>query len=1149
VHKRKGGKKIEIGLLAKEKEMGDISNTGATQPAGGGYFQSGSGGGKMDLTASSSPAEQVMQIAETSGEEALAFFQGAMNPQGINNAGKIIVPANNRGIQTVVKPVTVYGNFASVPGWSGAVIWLIQNGSLSVHMYRLFPLGAPVPVQQSLTTPTFGLYNIAAVLTANMFVPCVADEDVRLEPAIENTFTMGRPIAGTIRLKSDATSTTSAAMSGTASAGAINDTRTAGDFSAPVLAQQSVTKKDGIVDSKIQDGIVALIGPDIAPDFTPINWTRTYSTSRSALLIDLLDGQVLSGQNTSSAQPYGSTGGPAAAWLSPYITLIKATPNSNLILPIQKGQRDAVVPIGLEDSPEVWINCFVDLVVPAPSGQQTNVLDNLLKYPPIGYKMAGAVWVIHYFMNNLVVNSTTPTLQLVSLAERFEVSDSVSTQYFAGLVQSLYPTTIQPTQPPSGAPQPGLQTATTGSTQTQVPMINGGTALTGAYYRIPQKFRSQPIRPAYTMWVGSFVQTSSTGGEYQLLAGSALSNALIAAGAVSMTGGADSHGFPTTANSQVETIALNLPTYTSVTEISIIGSRVYEPGAIGPCRVIRFDNVAKGQNILVGGTIYVEAIPSGNIAPFYSNASNAVQSTQCNYVDLLALLCNGDNETFKRVYTCSQYDHLIDYLKILGQPRSILEKWQDLNRKTNNELSTHKAIMAAKAGGFLDALRSAASRGMHHAMEFGKGALNTYNEYEPYAKAAYGAYKRYGGHRNAGGAMVEEVPDDDEEDAVQYPGLHMLADRQRRWGDGEFPMKGVRMNISRPAYCTEVQGPDAYWAGQPSFDISGVAGGSLSDSDDEDEHVNALGSFGASLAVEEARGFVGARIPNFSTIMSADATEHAIISVTSDPALQALLPPDFDPAKIGISVPTGFLVDPMRAVRIIHKLYELKSHRQNPQLKRYFGDFKAAVSQLEKHMKTQTKHAYMTDFNQVSNIARGLQAAISHLHAEVNAVSLECVYEPSKRVDIDPVVLILAQPLSANVQATGDQAFSVQVFFGPGGLAKVKSHLRGPPPKRNRQGEMFDSTSLGVLFANAPKDLDTPSVMAGFLGHLGTIQLRSMLLHKRLKVKGLTEGDRNFLKQQLEGLKKAMAHFHGAGDRPVSTFVRNVYTKPSIFYK
>ena len=1110
--------------------MAEMSNTGGSGFTGGQMsnpYGSGIMGGKMDSMFSPvGPVseESVKELAEQSGQEALAFYQGAMNPQGINNAGKIIVPANNRGIQTVVKPVTVYGNFAAIPGVSGALIWLTQNGALSVHMYRLFALGSPCPVAPTATSASFGLYNINAVLTQNLFIPMVPDEDVRLEPDIANTFTMGRTIAGSIRLKSDATSTTSAAMSGTASAGAINDTRTAGDFAAPVLAQQSVTKKDGIVDSKIQDGIVTLIGPDIAPDFTPLNWTRTYSTSRSAILIDILDGQVLSGQGTSNAQPYGSTGGPAAAWLSPYITLTRLVPNSNLILPIQKGQRDSVTPIGMEDSPEIWINCFVDLVKPALGTQQSpNVLDNLIKYPPVGYRIAGAVWVVHYFINNFTANGTTPTLNLVCEAERFEVSDSVSTQYWAGLIAGT-PGAGTGQQPSTNPPLPGLAPTTSGGALQGVPMLNGANpisgspTLTGAYYRIPQKFRSQPIRPAYTMWVGSLVQCSSTGNEYSLVSAQSgeAGGGILAALGNSSTGGADAHGFQNAAPLQTMVYPWNLPTYTSVVEISIIGGRVYEPGAIGPCRVIRFDNVAKGQNILVGGTLYVEAVPSGNIAPFYSNASNAVQSTQCNYVDLLALLCNGDNEHFKRVYTCSQYDYFVNnYLKILNQPISVLDKWSDLSRVVP-ELRKPEVIRAARAGGFFDAIREHVS----HALPYVRTGLGM---------AAKAHEFLSGGEFESAGAIGYEYPQ-------TSPGYQHLLEMKRSADSGRYPLQ-----IELPeSELTGVRHPEAYAYGQPS---NWSAGGSLINlqgmedwshhadgpfgeecEDDEDGcQVHTLGSFGASEAVTASYDgkISGARIPAGSMVSTGPS----------------------DSASIGphsVTVPTGFLMDPLRAFALLHKLYELTSHKKANEVKTFFGTYKDAYAEWKKK---RPRNPYTGEQGLAADLT-SLQKALDDLEKAKGQLEVPCIYT-SRVVRVVPIAIVLRQPL----KTAGESVYSLQVFFSPGGIGKVKTDFPAVrvPTKRQR-GEKYDKVSYGVLFGGV-EVAPTAAALAEFLARIGLLQAESRRSYLALKKESnSSDSEKDAARKNIQGVHAAMAKLYGAEHRPVDTYMRNRFVVPSEFW-
>jgi hypothetical protein len=698
-------------------------------------------------------AHEISPILHTRASDAIDFLIGALDP---NSGESFVCPANLNNQQTICKKVTVYGNFPATPGFSGAIMWLIQNGSYSVHRYISFPNGKIVPNNGQPHTSnslSMGLYGIDCQLTQNLFIPVVPQEDVRIEPPMAVDFVLSRVVAGYIRVKSDATSTTIAALSGTFSAGSLNDSRSAGDFSAPILAQQSTVKKDGIVDAKIQDGIVTIVGPDILPDFAPVDASLTLGDTNSGISPNINGTTIFNGRNLTSAQPYmGSDLKPGAVWISPWSKMVPSATNSlpnaaQVLPPPTLGPLNNVFPLGLEDTPTFRMALGVSTVATTPP------------YPVMGDVLLGAVFVFHYFITCQTVTSTSgiPDILVIVVGERHEVAETLTQQYFApqGSATATNPTPVpDPAGTPAGMsfPPPPVQYP----------------PATGSYYRVPIIRETRPRRPQNSLWLGTLMCCSNS--------------TVVANGGQTAATGFNMAAFSATASTPAAfTAGLNatvqVPTCTQIFNIDFIGNRLYDQGSLGPLRVIRYDNPAAGQNLLVAGAIMIEAIPGGALAPYYSNAQQSRQATNVNYVALLSYLMNGNNPWFKRVYTGVQYDALINgFIKSLKAASSIQEKLQELISSAP-ELKGTSAYNALESAGIIKSL-----------WKYGL----------PAAEAILNFAKR--SRDENPNCYVEEIDDD----GPQRPSP------QKRIGEGYFPFASKRILPRRQGHVTDMQDEDYF---------------------------------------------------------------------------------------------------------------------------------------------------------------------------------------------------------------------------------------------------------------------------------------------------------------------------------------------------
>lgn len=162
-----------------------------------------------------------------------------------------LVPPNMENMVTVLKEQTVYGTLPNSS--TGALVW--QHYVSGDTLHYLTPVTRAASYSDSTITVKLGTY-----LPFNR-------EVVSMSPDLNDDFVLGRVVGGQLTLKSDTTSTTSAAMSGEMHAVALTDLRGFRSLKVAELIQQTVTKKDAVWNVPCQQGVVTIIGPDICNEF------------------------------------------------------------------------------------------------------------------------------------------------------------------------------------------------------------------------------------------------------------------------------------------------------------------------------------------------------------------------------------------------------------------------------------------------------------------------------------------------------------------------------------------------------------------------------------------------------------------------------------------------------------------------------------------------------------------------------------------------------------------------------------------------------------------------------------------------------------------------------------------------------------------
>ena len=124
--------------------------------------------------------------------------------------------------------------------------------------------------------------------------------------------------------------------------------------------------------------------------------------------------------------------------------------------------------------------------------------------------------------------------------------------------------------------------------------------------------------------------------------------------------------------------------------MSIRPRNLYQPGSLGPCRIIKYDGFTTNQNLRLDSVFIAECIPGGTSAPFTQLAAQTSEvCMNLSALPFLTELYNGMGP-FRRVWTISEHT---DFLKI------------DLKNFTNRNIGgfgQRKLMIAAKNAGLLE---------------------------------------------------------------------------------------------------------------------------------------------------------------------------------------------------------------------------------------------------------------------------------------------------------------------------------------------------------------------------------------------------------------------------------------------------------------
>ena len=248
--------------------------------------------------------EVAYKVANRRVEGALSFLKTTFNPIVYNAAPPCEVDARS----DILKDVTVQGQFTlpsstpigeGIPFSSGMVLWLLKRGFASIYRMAFVPTGAVSNVSfaganglvsadlnitassDNTTQPGQGTtaadgYGIISTITyvQELAIPVGSnnlDGTITVTPAIDFNIVRGRVYAGVLSSYSSSVSIGNTTLAGTFTASSLSDTRfvaqsPTGAFSITNLVQSSETTKDAVIQVPSDQGVNALVGPDVQDD-------------------------------------------------------------------------------------------------------------------------------------------------------------------------------------------------------------------------------------------------------------------------------------------------------------------------------------------------------------------------------------------------------------------------------------------------------------------------------------------------------------------------------------------------------------------------------------------------------------------------------------------------------------------------------------------------------------------------------------------------------------------------------------------------------------------------------------------------------------------------------------------------------------------
>lgn len=719
--------------------------------------------------------------------------RGAVVPPDLVN-----FPASIQTVSGWLQAPAIPPNSTEVSPKPNAVIWQTLNGCVALNRYSLFRNGytqklvAQTLVEETASPAWFTNYgdlwwnmlgNIVVsptdangnYTTDDLYIPVEDNRNVKLSPDIAETFYRGRLVGGRITVVSDSTSTTSAALSGTFNAGYIGDTRGIPGLSPPKLTQNTVTRKDTLMNVKVQEGIYMSLGPDVSDEMGPIDRILTDITDEGAyesVWTGELSSVVQLGTDAFTVTPETFVATQTYYGQSQWVSAINGTyyqRNGGALEYTQINQAIEDWALGtsaikscMTESSLFFSSLFKtqgNSVCPKPIQAVPLPAIGLLDEPNFVFSVTkkgvdatviNQLRVTAYGANEGYIDTNTAG----PVASHLDVQNML--QGIVGSLQITHLWAYEYLDPEDGKLKINLITSDGGTeivavsyTENELLTANSAGGIQKGDNAVTLKIRSDARRPTvHGIAVLPRTATSATSSpqytvERNLIyAGTVVSVVSTSRGCKIADHAGAHYQEGTTWPDMIPDDAA--PMQVVLNQVKFFSPGMYKPGALS-ASCVEWRSVAAGQTVNLTAELYVQAQATSTVAPYIKTQignTNAIISTNARFFDMLALLYNSDEvKQIRRIWKLTEVEENVrDYAESLTWEKFIDDCVLILKGPTKAAVYGYM-----QAGGLFDFLKKAAKTigsGLKKGVEFAEKAapyVQKAIEYAPRVAEVMGA--------------------------------------------------------------------------------------------------------------------------------------------------------------------------------------------------------------------------------------------------------------------------------------------------------------------------------------------------------------------------------------------------------------------------
>ena len=144
--------------------------------------------------------------------------------------------------------------------------------------------------------------------------------------------------------------------------------------------------------------------------------------------------------------------------------------------------------------------------------------------------------------------------------------------------------------------------------------------------------------------------------------------------------------------------------------VEVTATTIDEPGNIGPCHIVRYDNVSNGQTLILKGMFRFQGNPNGTIAPFVQDSIQAAKYVFSSQVQGLLRALFRSNPNFRRIMTTRFYEEVVlPYVRELSAGSLIQESGNKPEVVAHGEQAGLFTTVGSTVGNLFDALAGGAA--------------------------------------------------------------------------------------------------------------------------------------------------------------------------------------------------------------------------------------------------------------------------------------------------------------------------------------------------------------------------------------------------------------------------------------------------------